>query len=169
MKFVGLIVLLMLFNSCWPSSISLIDKGSMPEEWKTFSLRTLENNAPSTPVSYAATLSERLKDGIQNNTRLMLNSETGGGEVVIEGKINGYSIVPIAIQPGDQAAKNRLTISCDFSILIREPKEEKQTLSVSRFVDFDAALNLASAENQLLEEINAQITQDVINKLLSNW
>jgi len=169
MRYAGLIALLMLVSACWPSSIALIDKGSMPEAWKTFSVRTLENNAPSTPVSYAANLSERIKDGIQNNTRLLLNPETGGGELVIEGRINGYSISPIAIQPGDQAAKNRLTISCDFSFLIREPKEEKQTLAVSRFVDFDASVNLANAETQLLEEINAQITQDVINKLLSNW
>ena len=42
-------------------------------------------------------------------------------------------------------------------------------LTSSRFVDYDATLDLASNENDLLEEINKQIVQDVINKLFSNW
>ena len=42
-------------------------------------------------------------------------------------------------------------------------------LSVSRFADFESNVNLASVETQLIEEINDQIAQDVINKLLSNW
>ena len=80
--------LLIGLSSCWPASLSLIDKGSMPEEWKTFSVKTLENNAPNTPLSYAAILSEKVKDAVQNNTRLLLNSNTGKGEVVIEGIIS---------------------------------------------------------------------------------
>ena len=42
-------------------------------------------------------------------------------------------------------------------------------LTVSRFADFESNVNLASVEAQLIEEINEQISQDVINKLLSNW
>jgi hypothetical protein len=141
----------------------------MPEEWKTFSVRTLENNAPNTPISYAPQLSEQLKDGIQNNTRLLLNPETGKGEVYIEGKINSYSVTPVAIQEGDNSAKNRLTISVQFTIFVSSPKEEKMNLNSTRFVDFDSNTDLAVVERTLLEEINTQIVQDVINKLLSNW
>jgi len=36
MKFGSLILLLAVLSSCWPSSISFKDKGSMPEEWKRF-------------------------------------------------------------------------------------------------------------------------------------
>jgi hypothetical protein len=141
----------------------------MPEEWKTFSVRTLENNAPNTPISYAPQLSEQLKDGIQNNTRLLLNPETGKGEVYVEGKINTYSVTPVAIQEGDNSAQNRLTISVQFTIFVSAPKEEKMNLTSTRFVDFDSNTDLATVERTLLEEINTQIVQDVINKLLSNW
>ncbi len=169
MKFLLFLTIALLLSACWPSSVSFIDNGSMPEEWKTFSVRTLENNAPNTPISYAPQLSEQLKDGIQNNTRLLLNPETGKGEVYVEGKINTYSVTPVAIQEGDNSAQNRLTISVQFTIFVSAPKEEKMNLTSTRFVDFDSNTDLATVERTLLEEINTQIVQDVINKLLSNW
>lgn len=169
MKNFQLIFLICLFSSCWPSSVSFKDKGSMPEEWKTFSVKTLDVLAPNAPLSYGANLTEQLKDGIQNNTRLSLNTNFGKGEVNIEGKIINYSVMPIAIQGNDNATQNRLTISCQFSIETTKPKEELISVTSTRFSDFDANSNLSAVESQLLEEINSQIIQDVINKLLSNW
>jgi hypothetical protein len=141
----------------------------MPEEWKTFSVKTLENNAPNTPISYAAQLSEKLKDGIQNNTRLLLDPETGKGEIYLEGVISSYSVTPVAIQEGDNSAKNRLTVSVQFTIFVSAPEEDKIILTSTRFVDYDSNVDLATQENSLLEEVSTQIVQDVINKLLSNW
>ena len=169
MKFGSLILLLAVLSSCWPSSVSFKDKGSMPEEWKTFSVKTLEVLAPNAPLSYGANLTEQLKDGIQNNTRLLLNTNFGKGEVNIDGKITNYSVNPIAIQGNDNATQNRLTISVQFSIETTKPKEELISVTSTRFSDFTANSNLASVEAQLLEEINTQIIQDVINKLMSNW
>ena len=168
MKFIYYISFLFLLSSCWPKSISFQD-GSMPEEWKTFNIKTLELTAPNAPTNYAANLSEKLKDGIQNNTKLQLNPKLGNEELLIEGIINNYSIAPIAIQQGDNAAKNRLTISVNFTIFVKAPKEDKMTLSCVRFADYDTDKDLSSIENDLLEEINKQIVQDVINKLFSNW
>jgi len=169
MKLIFCLIVLIGLTGCWPSSVSFIDTGSMPEEWKTFSVKTLENEAPNTPISYAALLSEKLKDGVQNNTRLLLNPVVGKGEVSIEGKISSYTIIPVAIQEGDNSAKNRLTISVQFTIFITAPEEDKMTLTSTRFVDYDSNTDLASQEATLLDEISTQIVQDVINKLLSNW
>ena len=169
MKSIAILFLLFSLCSCWPSSVSLVDTGGMPEEWKTFSVTTLTNNAPNTPISYSANLSEQIKDGVQNNTRLLLNPKAGGGEIVIEGTINNYSVLPVAMQEGDNAAKNRLTVSAQFTIFISAPKEDKMILTSTRFVDYDSNTDLASVESTLLDEISKQIVQDVINKLLSNW
>ena len=168
-KLISFSILIMVISGCWPSSVSFRDTGSMPEEWKTFSVTTLENDAPNTPISYAAQLSEKLKDGVQNNTRLLLNPVVGKGEISIEGKISSYTIIPVAIQEGDNSAKNRLTISVQFTIFITAPEEDKMTLTSTRFVDYDSNTDLASVESSLLDEISTQIVQDVINKLLSNW
>jgi outer membrane lipopolysaccharide assembly protein LptE/RlpB len=165
---VYLFILVLSVSSCWPSSVGFQDKGSMPEEWKTFSVKTLDNNSATAPNSYPSLLTEALKDGIQNNTRLLLNTNNGG-EVNIEGAIISYNVSPIALQPGDVAAQNRLTVSVKFTIFITEPKEEKMDLSLSKFMDFNSNQDISSVENALLTEINSQIVQDIVAKLLSNW
>jgi hypothetical protein len=141
----------------------------MPEEWKNFHVQTLQNNASTCPISYAATISEALKDGIQNNTRLGLATKLIDAQVQLSGEITAYTINPIAIQNGDNAAKNRLAITIQFIMLTTSPKETETKFTISRFADFEASTNFSSVENQLLTTINEQITQDVINKLMSNW
>ena len=163
-----LIFILPALFGCWPSSVSFKDAGSMCEEWKSFSVEMIENSAPNCPLSYGSQITERLKDALQNNTRLVLNTDNGG-EIEISGNISGYNVAPIAIQQDDNASQNRLTIRINFQININAPESETMPLSVSRFADFESNVNLASVENQLIEEINDQIAQDVINKLLSNW
>lgn len=162
------ISLLALLTSCWPKSISFID-GSTPEEWEKFSLKTLENNAPNTPLSYAALLTEEVKDGIQNRSSLLLSSDPSETQIDIEGVITNYSITPVAIQNGDAAAKNRLSVSVKFTIFIKAPEEEQRMVNAVRFVDYDANTDLGVVESTLLAEVNDQIVQDVLNKLLSNW
>ena len=154
--------------SCWPTSIGFKDK-SMPPEWEKFYVITLENNAPNTPLSYSATLSENIKDGVQNNTSLLLSNVQDSAQVVIDGQITNYSITPVALQEGDFATKNRLTVSVSFEIEILAPNEEIKIMSSTRFVDYDADTDLGVVESELLQEVNDQIVQDVINKLLSNW
>jgi outer membrane lipopolysaccharide assembly protein LptE/RlpB len=140
----------------------------MPEEWKTFAVPTFTINAATAPASYASQLTEAVKDGVQNNTRLLLNPNEDG-EIIIEGKINAYGVVPIALQPNDVAAKNRLTVSAQFTIFISAPEEDKMEFTLTKFQDYDSNQDISTVETQLLEEINAQIVQDVVAKLLSNW
>jgi outer membrane lipopolysaccharide assembly protein LptE/RlpB len=140
----------------------------MPEEWESFTVEMIENNAANCPLSYGPVLTEILKDGIQNNTRLVLNTD-GEGEIVLTGVISAYNVMPIAVQDNDNASQNRLTISVKFDLIINEPEAEEIKFSATRFADFESNVNLASVESQLIDDINSQISQDVINKLLSNW
>ena len=156
-------------TSCWPSSISFKDTGSMPEEWKTFSINNLENNAPNAPISYTSQLADDIRDGIKNNTWLKLSTKLNSGEIRIDGVISSYMISPIAMQPGDNAAKNRLTITSNYKIHILAPKEQEMQVSCSRFADYNSDQDLGAVENELLKDINKQVVQDIINKLLSNW
>jgi hypothetical protein len=110
-----------------------------------------------------------VKDGIQNNTRLSLATKLSDAEVQIEGQILNYQVSPIAIENGDNASKNRLSLSVQFIINTTLPEEQAITLTSTRFADFEATTNLSSVENELLENITEQIVQDLINKLMSNW
>ena len=115
MKLLLFILSLITLSSCWPTSVSFKDSGSMPIEWKAFHMKTLEINAANCPLFYAAQLSEKVKDGIQNNTRLSLATKLSDAEVQIEGQILNYQVNPIAIENGDNASKNRLSLSGGFA------------------------------------------------------
>ena len=162
--FVGLF----LFSSCWPTRVGFTDV-NFPEEWESFSVKTFDNNATNTPLSYSATLTENVKDAIQNNTSLNLSGTPEDAQLEIEGVINNYSITPVALQDGDQAAKNRLSVSATFTIFIKEPEEDQMVVNSNRFVDYDSNTDLGIVESTLLEEVNSQIVQDIINQLFSNW
>jgi len=169
----GFIVLFMcLLQSCWPTSISFNDTGSLHECLVHFELDPIENNASNAPINYSTELTEALKLGIQNNTRLLLNANQQNAQVIISGAITNYSLTPIALQEGDNAAQNRLTIATTFDIFFECPKDgysHQMKVNSSRFADFDASQDISVIENELAQEINTQIVQDVINQLLSNW
>lgn len=169
MKYVLFILVAIGLSACWPSSFSFRDTGGMPEEWNTFTLKTLTLEAATCPLSFAAILSENLKDGVQNNTPLLLNTTFGKGEVNMEGKITQYLVTPLAVQGNNNASQNRLSMTLIMTINITKPKEEQWTMTSSRFADFSSGTNLSEIETKLFEDISSQMVQDLINKLLSNW
>jgi len=168
-KIIQIVLLLPFLWGCWPTNVGFRDTGGMPIEWQKFYMQTLRVNAPTCPLSYSADLTETLKSGILNNTRLVISPNLNDAQVQLSGEITNYSINPIAIQNGGDAAKNRLTVSVVFEANITSPKAETWKLAVTRFADFDANANFATVESQLLSQINEQVVQDVINKLMSNW
>lgn len=167
-KLLAILLLFFTLTSCWPTRISFVD-GNMDPSWKNFTVKTLENNTGNAPLSYNATLTELIKDGIQNNSRLALNDNADSSEVNIEGVVTSYTITPVALQEGDAAAQNRLTVTVQFEIFITKPEEDIMELTSSRFIDYDSDTDLGTVENDLLSEVSDQIVQDVLNKLFSNW
>ncbi|WP_341901709.1 LPS assembly lipoprotein LptE [Fluviicola taffensis] len=164
-----ILILLAGLTSCWPKSFMNPIDNSMPEEWKKFYITPLELTATTAPSNYPANLAEELRSGVQNNTRLRLASNLEDSQIKISGIISGYNTTPIAIQQGDLAAKNRLTVSVNFTILTPTKGLEKMEFTSSRFADYESSEQLVDVETRLLESINQQVVQDVVNKLLSNW
>ncbi|WP_107038814.1 LPS assembly lipoprotein LptE [Brumimicrobium mesophilum] len=169
MKIIYLAIFAFLFASCWPTSLSFRD-GSVPPEWKRFMVSNLDNKAANAPISYSSQLSELIKDGIQNRVGLTLVSdESDDPQISITGSVDSYNVTPLSLQENASEVKNRLTIRASFQIFISAPEEDVMELSSSRFADFDASQDVGAIQQQLLGEINDQIVQDVLNKLLSNW
>jgi hypothetical protein len=168
-RFTLYILLLFTLAACWPTSVSFRD-GSVPDEWKRFMIETLESEAANAPISYAPELTEELKDAIQNRVGLKLvSSENDDPQIIITGVVRDYDVGPVAVQGDDIAAKNRLTVAAFFEIFILAPEEDIMEVRANRFVDFDSNVDVGAVQAQLFQEINEQVIQDVLNKLLSNW
>ena len=167
-KWLMIIVVLGSLCSCWPTRVGFVDD-SMPEDWRDFYVTPLELNAATAPANYNATLTESLRNGVQNNTRLKMLTKIDDADVQISGVVNSYNTTPQAVTNGDNAQKNRLTVSVNFTIITPTKGLEKMQMTSTRFADYDASQQLSDVESQLLDLINQQIVQDVINKLRSNW
>lgn len=122
LKFVIFLLLITNLTACWPTSVSFNDTGSLHACLKYFQMDPLETSAANAPINYPIELTEAVKSGIQNNTRLLLSSTKNAPQVMINGKITNYIVSPIALQEGDNAAKNRLTVSATMDIFLSVKK-----------------------------------------------
>jgi hypothetical protein len=146
---------------------SLADKGGIPSEAKSVSVNMFQNNASLAPPVLPQRFTEKLRDMLSSQTNLSLRSSSG--DLHFEGFISDYTVAPVAIQSGDKAALNRLTISVQvkYSNRFNKGKDFEQTFT--RFNDFPADKTLSSVENQLMDEINRQICEDIFNKAFNDW
>jgi hypothetical protein len=161
----GSCILCLIFPSC---KVNYSFTGaSIPPDVKTVSVQYFPNNASVVQPTLSQSFTEALRDIFTSQTNLSLINK--GGDLNFEGSITGYNVVPVAIQSNDAAALNRLTIT--VSVKFTNKKNEKQNFesSFSRFADFNSSQNLSAVEDQLIKDINNQLTQDIFNKSVTNW
>ncbi len=140
---------------------------TIPPEAKTVSVQYFQNFASLAPPTLSQSFTEALRDKLSSQTRLALVNK--GGDLNFEGGVTGYLTAPIAIQSTDQAALNRLTISVNvkYTCSFDEKKNFEQTFT--RFSDYTSSQSLSAVEDQLIREINEQLTQDIFNRALNDW
>ncbi len=149
---------------------------SIPPTMKTVSVAIFENNAPLVVPSLSNSFTEALKERIRNQTSLSF--QRTDGDASFEGRITGYDIRPVSITGGGngqtnelpRAGQTRLTVT--IQVKYTDSKEPKNSFeqSFSRYQDFSTAgSTLAQQEQQLIININRQLTEDIFNRAFANW
>lgn len=141
--------------------------GSVDTRLETLSVETFLNEAQIVVPYLAQVLTEQTQDRFLNQSRLTLVS--GAADIQLSGSINRYGISPVAISGNNQADQNRLTISVRVSFKNNVEPEDSWDQSFSGFVDFDASEDFASIEEEQINEILEQITQDIFSKSIGKW
>tara|TARA_B100000902_G_scaffold236022_1_gene223631 strand:- start:69 stop:566 length:498 start_codon:yes stop_codon:yes gene_type:complete len=161
-----IIVLLtqLLFTSC---GIYSFTGASIPNEAKSVSVSYFTSKTNNAPATLNQTITEALKDIILTQTNLII--EEISGDLIFTGQITEYKIKPMAIQANETASKNRLTISLYVKYKNNYVKEQSFESKFSRYRDFNSSENLVDVEAILIEEITAEITEDIFNKAFVNW
>jgi len=98
-----------------------------------------------------------------------LNLTKRDGDLTYEGSIIGYDISPSAVQANETADQNRLTITVKVKYTNTIEKEKSFERTFSKFADYPSSQDLFAIEDQLIEDINDQLTQDIFNASLGNW
>lgn len=140
---------------------------TIPPEAKTISVAFFNNNTTLGSPTISQKFTEKLRDVVSSQTSLALMKQNG--DLQFEGNIMDYNVAPVAIQSTDQAALNRLTITVNVKYINKFDATKNFEQAFSRFADFEATKAISSVENDLLTEINRQLTEDIFNKAFNNW
>ncbi|MCM1163167.1 MAG: LPS assembly lipoprotein LptE [Muribaculaceae bacterium] len=110
----------------------------------------------------------KLLDYIDTNTRLR-TVDNGNSDLMLEGEITGYALSPQAVTENAYASRTRLTIQVRvrYTDNRQEGKDIDQTFSAYR--DFDSSEMLTDVQDQLCEEITAELVDLIFNATLGNW
>lgn len=162
----GLWGLALLLSSC-SAKFNFTGTGSVDTSLETLSVANFNNEAQIVVSYLAQEVTNQLQQRFLNQSRLTLTS--GAADVELNGSVTRYTIQPVAITGGDEAAQNRLTIAIRVNFENNVNPDEGWEDTFESFVDFDANLDFASREADLIDEVLEQITQDVFTKSIGKW
>jgi hypothetical protein len=157
------------FSSC-KVSYGFTDKTSIPDSVKTVKINYIGNKAAYVNPQLSPNLTERIRQKILNQTKLA-NTNNENADWEITGEIRDYSISTTGVTSANgqqQSSINRLTVGVHITINKRIDNKVEE-YDVSRSFDFSARQSLQTAEASLLDEMIRSLTDEIFNKLFSNW
>jgi len=140
---------------------------SFSDDVKTYYVGQFKLEAYSAPPTINTTFVEALKDKIARESRFKY-TETDA-DLEFQGTIQSFIVTPIAPQPNEQTAFNRLTISVNVDYTNHKNEKDHWSKTFSFFADFGTSQNLLDVQDQLIEVIFKQILEDVFNQAFNNW
>lgn len=158
----GILSLVPTFSGC---HIYKFNEATIPDSIKTVKLNIVENRAQYVNPQLSQRLSDKIRQKIIGQTKLSPKSDNADWE--ISTTITQYSFSTSAIS-NQQAATNRLTVSVKVTLMDHKADQSKD-FDVSRSFEFSASQPFQQAENSLMEEMTRTITDEIFNKLFSNW
>jgi hypothetical protein len=147
---------------------------SIPPEVKTIHIVYIENKAPLVNPQLAPQLNDALRQKINNQASKLTQIPTSDAHYEVSGWISGYSYSTSGVS-NQQAATNRLTVTVHIVFKNHlDPTGKKVApadfeTDVSRNFDFSAQTTITQAEPALMPTIIQNLTDEIFNKLFSNW
>jgi len=147
-------------------NIYKFNEATIPDSIKTVKVNFIENKAQYINPQLSPRLTDKIRQKIVGQTRLS-QTTSDNADWEISGYISQYSFSTSAIS-GQQVATNRLTIAVHITLNNRKADEIKDH-DVNRSFEFKGNQSYQQAEATLLDEITRTLTDEIFNKLFSNW
>ncbi len=133
---------------------------------KTIKIGFIENRARIVNPQLSSQLTDKLQQKIVNQTKLT-RTNNDDAHYQITGYISDYSISTAGVS-AQQAATNRLTVGVHIK-LKNTVENKEQEFDITRNFDFSATLSLDQAQAQLQTEMLQGLTDEIFNRIFSNW
>lgn len=141
--------------------------GSIATNVKTINISVFPNESSSGPPSMSQSLTEKIKDYYQSNSKLTVVTDNGDWQ--LSGYISGYVVTPVAPKANETTALSRLTITVKAEFVNTKDETQNFSQAFSFYGDFDQTKSLSAVEKSLVDEILNQIVFDIFTKTTSNW
>jgi hypothetical protein len=157
----------MLLQSCKVYSFKDV---SIPPEVKTIQIGFIENRARYIDPQLSPQLTDKFKQKISNQTKLI--QVQADADYDVTAFVAQYDVTTAGV--ANQAASiNRLIVTVHLALKNRLNDQKLGTpdfeADITRNFDFPAGTNLTDAEATLTPQIIQQLTDDMFNRLFSNW
>ena len=147
---------------------------SIPPEVKSIHIAYIENRAPLVNPQLAPQLNDALRQKINNQASRLSQVQTSDADWDVNGWVSGYSYTTSGVA-NQVAASNRLTVTVHIVFKNHiDPTGKKVApadfeADVTRNFDFSANITITDAEAQLIPTVVSNMTDEIFNKLFSNW
>lgn len=152
-----------LSNSCGSYNFTGGDIGNA----KTFQVNYFQNVAPIIEPGLDRDFTQFLQNLIVTQTNLDL--VTSNADLVYEGEIVEYRIIPNSATANQTAAQNRLTIAVNVRYFNNVEEDKDFERRFSFFFDYPASTPIESIKTEAQEAIFERIGQDIFNASLADW
>ena len=139
---------------------------SIPPEIKTVRVFFIENKARYINPQLSPKLSDKLRQKIINQTRLSQTNNDADYE--ISGYISDYSVNTSGISQ-QQVASNNLNVTVHIIFKNRQDEKKNFETDITRNFPFSASKSLTQAEVELNEQMVTNLTDEIFNRIFSNW
>jgi hypothetical protein len=165
------------FVICWglPScKIYSFKDVSIPAQVKSIHISYIENRARLVNPQLAPQLNDAIRLKINNQASRLAQIPTSDADYDVSGYVSDYNYTTSGIS-NQVASSNRLNVTVHLIFKNHlDPTGKKVApadfeADVTRNFDFAATLSITDAEAQLLPTIVSNLTDEIFNKLFSNW
>lgn len=144
-----------------------LKESSIPKEIKTIRINFIENRARYINPQLSPQLTDKLRQKVNSQTNRTL-VQGDNADMDISGTITDYSFTTAAIAD-NRSATNRLNVTVHIKLVDRIDDKRSKEEDVSRSFDFDANVSIQQAETLLNESIIKNLSDEIFNRLFSNW
>ncbi|MEY3433012.1 MAG: hypothetical protein RL131_948 [Bacteroidota bacterium] len=139
---------------------------SIPPEIKTVRVFFIENKARYVNPQLSPRLTDKLRQKIVNQTRLSQTNNDADYE--ISGYISDYSVNTSGIS-NQQVASNNLNVTVHIVFRNRQDEKKNFETDITRNFPFSASKSLTQAESELNDQMINNLTDEIFNRIFSNW
>lgn len=163
MKLLSLLAALALcFSSCYSFRGISIDPAV-----NTYYVATFINNALNAPPALEQRVTERLREKIRTESRLVQSDVDP--DIEFQGSVVDYRVTSEAPRPGEFASLNRLTIVLAVEYINNRVEDAGFRKNFSFFYDFPATVALQTVQEEAIDEILDQVMEDIFNEAFTDW